>query len=153
MSRYAEQKFDAGPSPDARRQTILVIDDDADLRALMATALGSCGYEVLTSGNGRHAVRTLVERPVDLVITDVFMPEFDGLEVIRAVRDCADHLPILAVSGGSGYVGFDGLSIARLLGADAVLAKPFALAALQRQVRALLPPCRGLPAPAGANDN
>lgn len=122
-----------------RRQTILVVDDDPDMRALIGTSLGKAGYRVMTCESGRKAVRMLVESPVDLVITDLFMPEFDGLEVIRAIRDCADHLPILAISGGSAYVALDYLPIAHLLGADAVLPKPFPIKALEQQVRELLP--------------
>ncbi|SMF18913.1 Response regulator receiver domain-containing protein [Tistlia consotensis] len=134
------------------RPTVLVIDDDPDMRALIAATLESAGYQVLTSENGREAVATLIETPVDLVITDLFMPEFDGLEVIRAIRDCADHLPILAISGSSAYVTMDYLPIAHLLGADAVLPKPFPIKVLEQQVRDLLPGCCEA-APRSANDN
>ncbi len=134
------------------RYRILVIDDDQEMRTPLTIALQMSGYSVLTSSNGRQAVRTLIETPVDLVITDVFMPDFDGLEVIRAVRDCADHVPILAISGGSGMVPVDFLPIAELLGADAVLPKPFALRTLQARVRELLPYDRE-GGPVGANDN
>jgi CheY-like chemotaxis protein len=132
---------------------VLVVDDDPDMRALIASALGQCGYRVLATASGRHAVRLLEETPVDLLITDLFMPEFDGLETIRAIRSRPDRLPILAISGGSRYVALDFLPIAELLGADAVLPKPFALKALEQQVRALLPDSRAPADEPVANDN
>ena len=139
MAGYTTLCADAALPVREDRYRILVIDDDQEMRTLLAVALQMSGYTVLTSSSGREAVRLLIETPVDLVITDLFMPEFDGLEVIRAVRDCADHLPILAISGGSPYIPRDFLRIAELLGADAVLPKPFALRALQARVRELLP--------------
>lgn len=140
MSRYPNEEFGGqGGSAKRCRHTILVIDDEADMRMLIAMVLESCGYRVIAHGDGRQAISTLMETPVDLVVTDLFMPEFDGLEVIRTIRDCCDHLPIVAISGGSAYVTFDCLPIARLLGADSVLCKPFALKELEQEVRALLP--------------
>lgn len=139
MSGYSVEKnraFCLGQRESA--PTILVIDDEPDVRLVVRLALERQGFGVRVHGNGRNAVADLRARPVDLVVTDLFMPEFDGLEVIRAIRAWDEAVPIVAVSGGSGYLARDFLPVARQLGADAVLSKPFPLDDLLREVRRLL---------------
>ncbi len=80
---------------------ILVIDDDALLRGAIRVVLESAGYEVIEAGDGDAGLRLHRELGADLVVVDLFMPERDGLEVIRAVRAEAPQAKIIAMSGGS----------------------------------------------------
>lgn len=103
---------------------ILVIEDDALLQQVIVAALAHDHHEVVAAGNGREAEAKLrVQRP-DLVITDIFMPERDGLETIMAFRNEDPHTPILAISGYASESGLF-LKVAQSLGAKRTLAKPF----------------------------
>jgi CheY-like chemotaxis protein len=108
---------------------ILVIEDDEALRELLSLQLQRQGHAVLTAEGGHAALRmaeSWIGR-VDLVITDIFMPDGDGIETLIALRRIAGRLPVIAMSGG-GHVVADGvhyLDIADRLGAVATLRKPF----------------------------
>ena len=104
--------------------SILVVDDDRLLRLLFARVLGQLGHEVTAIDNGYRALRHLAETPVDLVITDIMMPDMDGLELIRQVRTGWPKIKILAASAGSAIVGTNYLRAAQRFGADATLKKP-----------------------------
>jgi DNA-binding response OmpR family regulator len=101
---------------------ILVIEDNADLRDYLRLALESQKHEVLTARNGQEALGYLNGHRVDVVLTDLFMPEMDGIEVITALRKQFPGVRIVAMSGRSGV---DYLSVARELGAANTLRKPF----------------------------
>lgn len=105
--------------------TILVIDDDSGLRDVMRRALTSAGHVVVQAENGRIGLEAIRRAPPDLVITDLLMPEREGLQVIRELRANGSLLPILAISGGGRTARLDFLDLARELGADETLAKPF----------------------------
>ncbi|HTV90498.1 MAG TPA: response regulator [Stellaceae bacterium] len=104
---------------------ILVIDDDAVLRRVITLALEAAGHTVLRCENGRKGIDFLVREHTDLLITDIVMPEMDGVETVRAARQLQPHLPILAISGGGSFDPEGYLGVARVFGADAVLSKPF----------------------------
>ena len=125
----------SGPSPAAR---ILVIDDDPIVREVIVNTLTQAGYSAHGIGDGKRAILWLRENAVSLVISDIFMPEGDGLEVIRFLRQDRPMIPILAVSGGNPLIRQDYLVIARQLGADQVLAKPIRPHDLVQTVEALL---------------
>src|SRR5438128_11074644 len=116
---------------------ILVIDDDALLRGAIRVVLESAGYEVIEAGDGDAGLRLHREPGADLVVVDLFMPERDGLEVIRAVRAEAPQAKIIAMSGGSS-LQLDLLDAATAFGASRALWKPFAPAMLLATVRELL---------------
>ena len=123
---------------------VLVIDDDADVRWVIARAVQSDGHTVTEAGDGQEGLRRFAEVPADLVITDILMPEREGIETIIELRRQRPDLPILAISGGSATTGREGLlESADLLGATRVLPKPFALDQLRAVVHGLL---RGPPA-------
>jgi len=103
---------------------VLVIEDTPDLTAYLRTALESNGYEVLTAKNGREALGYLNGHPVDMVLSDIFMPEMDGIETIAAVRR---HFPNVRVIAMSGRPGVDYLTVARELGVARTLRKPFGM--------------------------
>ena len=104
--------------------TILIIEDDDSVRALLRTTLTNAGYTVLEADNGRQGIRVFRKAPTDLVITDLYMPDRDGLDVIEALRRSHRRVPIVAISGASGTMGY--FPLAQSLGAVAVLQKPFA---------------------------
>lgn len=104
---------------------ILIIDDEADLRATMRAALEQDGHEVFEAHNGTGGLALLDQFPVELVITDILMPEKDGLETIVALRRAHPDIRIIAISGGGNDSGTRFLSIAEKFGASGILAKPF----------------------------
>ena len=93
-----------------------------------------------TAGNGDEALRLAREQPFDVLITDILMPEKDGIETIMAFRQEHPSVKIIAMSGGGRRMGKDPLRLARLLGAHAILEKPFAFHVLRDTVRTLLEP-------------
>lgn len=103
---------------------VLVIEDNADLRDYLRLALRGEGYEVLTARNGREALGMIDGHGLDAVITDLFMPEMDGIETITALRR---KLPGVRVVAMSGRPGVDYLTVARELGVTHTLRKPFEL--------------------------
>jgi CheY-like chemotaxis protein len=116
---------------------ILVIDDDEQMRGFVKEALTRAGYEVLTAEDGLRGLQLFHEHSVDLVITDLFMPEKEGCETIVELRQLRPGLKIIAISGGS-RTGKDCLPIARALGAQRTLNKPIASANLLEAVRQVL---------------
>lgn len=119
----------------ALRKRILVADDDATVRTLMKRVLMLRGYDVVDVADGRMALDVARTAAFDLVITDLVMPELEGLETISLLRREHPSLEILAVSGAYGGAF---LHAAELLGARATLAKPFDADALIDAVERVL---------------
>ncbi|MBT3395769.1 MAG: response regulator [Alphaproteobacteria bacterium] len=117
---------------------VLVIDDDDALREVIAGALESQGYEVLQANNGRNGVDSLHRSPADLVITDIIMPEQEGVGTILEIRKSFPDLKIIAMSGGTGSGSVDYLEVAEKLGAADTLMKPFRQHQLLSAVRGAL---------------
>lgn len=113
---------------------ILVVDDDGAIRGAIRRLLMIEGYEVIEAINGREAIEKYRQDPVDLVITDIWMPDKDGLEVIRELRQITPTLPMIAMSGGSSRGQLDFLHHAEAFGACQVLQKPFKIEALVASV-------------------
>jgi two-component system chemotaxis response regulator CheY len=125
------------------RKRILVVEDDARVRSLLRALLEPAGYEVEEAGGGREALRIHRECPVDLVITDIFMPDGDGLEALQALDPAGGGPPVIAISAGSEHLGLDGLGLARALGAARQITKPFTPDVMLRAVGELLSPVGG----------
>ena len=104
---------------------ILVVDDDDSFRKMLRLTLVKLGHEVREARNGLEAVTLYEEEPADLMITDIIMPEQDGLETIRLMRRAHPSLKIIAMSGGGRVNATDYLKIANSMKANRVLAKPF----------------------------
>ena len=117
---------------------ILVVDDEDTLRKNLARFLTGLGHEVRTASNGRDALVMLDEVPIDLLVTDINMPEMDGIEVIRALRARGATFPVIAMSGGGVFDKALLLGSAGALGAAATLDKPFELQALRLEVERVL---------------
>ncbi|HEV2691793.1 MAG TPA: response regulator [Verrucomicrobiae bacterium] len=118
-------------------KTILIIDDDAPLASGMQKLLVRNAYIVHVARNGKAGLAVLEQEPVDLVITDIFMEEMEGLETILAVRRKFPGTRVVAMSGGSSVVGLDCLDLAKTLGAELVLRKPFLFDALADTIQKL----------------
>ena len=120
---------------------LLVTDDNADMRESMRLLLERAGYRVDLAHNGWHAVELQQQCAADVLITDIFMPEADGLETIAHFRREFPHVRIVAMSGGGVRVSGAGnyLQTAAAAGADAVLEKPFETRALLDILRGLVP--------------
>lgn len=105
---------------------ILVIDDDNDVRQLICRMISGEGYETLEASNGKEGMKIIRNEPkIDLVITDLIMPEQEGIETIKEVKRDFSHIKILAISGGGKIDAQDYLAIAKGMGADLALSKPF----------------------------
>ena len=105
---------------------ILLIDDDDSVRSVIRRLLEQMGHQVREAADGKAGIEAYVERPAQLVVTDVIMPEQDGLGAIYALRQHDPEVRILAMSGGGFCLDADDcLSQARALGAQATLSKPF----------------------------
>jgi DNA-binding NtrC family response regulator len=117
---------------------ILVIDDEAEIRRVLRGALEMGGHEVLEASHGNEALRLHRSTPAELVITDIFMPEIDGFEVIMALRRDDPKLKVIAISGGGRLRHMAVLQSAEQLGAFATLKKPFDLDAMLETVNQAL---------------
>jgi DNA-binding response OmpR family regulator len=119
---------------------ILVIDDDDLVRKTIARILRSKDHEVLTAEDGRSGIRVFRAEQPDLVITDLIMPEQEGIETIREICRMAPDTKIMAISGGARFGNVDFLGMAAQLGASEILSKPFDPAALLAGIGRLLGP-------------
>ena len=104
--------------------TVLVIDDDRSFRDYLEILLRRAGYDVRSLGRAAEAVALVTGGGIDAVITDLYMPEVDGIETVRAIKRVAPDLPVICISGGYPDASDPCLNIVRVLGADAVLPKP-----------------------------
>lgn len=117
---------------------ILIIDDDEQIRVLLKQMMEWAGYEVRVAENGKIAMQLLAEHPADLVITDLIMPEQEGLETISWLKKEHAGVKIIAISGG-GRIGPEAYLPAALeLGADKVFSKPFEVQEIVASVHELL---------------
>jgi len=117
---------------------ILLVEDDEALRRMLQRALERAGHRVFVARDGLEAEQVFDLQKVDLVVTDLIMPQQEGLETILHIRKQAPVLPIIAMSGGGrGHAG-DYLRLALHLGANRTLEKPFPIQELQKVVTELL---------------
>jgi CheY-like chemotaxis protein len=104
---------------------ILIVDDDVHVQLALRQIVESAGHRVIEAANGEEAVALFDEFHPDLVVTDVFMPQVDGIETIRTIRQRSPEARIIAVSGGFLSGVWNHLDSAVNLGADMALHKPF----------------------------
>ena len=118
---------------------ILVIDDDEDIHFILKEFFTHEGHQVDSAGDGKAGLRLAELNRYDLVITDVIMPEMDGLEVITAIKRKFPNIRIIAMTGGTAKIDKDLLlSTANLMRADKVVAKPLDLKVLKAAVNEVL---------------
>ena len=116
---------------------ILVIDDDPQIRTLLTRVFTSSGHDVRAAENGAVGVKMLGEEHADLMVTDLLMPEKEGLETIMEVKRDFPDMKIVAISGGD-RDGCDFLPMTKPLGADHSLRKPFSISEISQIVEDLL---------------
>jgi len=104
-----------------RGHCVLLIEDDDDNRELMAEVLVAAGFEVVAAASGAEGLKTLSERSIDVLVTDVGMPGMGGLEVARAAKAIAPSVPVVVVTG---WAEREDITSARGREVDAVLIKP-----------------------------
>jgi CheY-like chemotaxis protein len=124
---------------EGRTRTVLVVEDDPDLLGLITAAFARAGFRAYSARNGRLGVQLLRALQPDLMVTDIVMPEKEGIAVIIEARREAPATALIAISGGGAY-GRTGnfLQWAEELGADEVMAKPFAMSQLIAAARVVL---------------
>jgi len=110
--------------------TILAVDDDPQVRELLADLLTHAGYEVITAADGKEAIVRFRNQPVEVVVADILMPEQDGLETIQQLHQISPLVPVIAISGGGRLPSSLYLKTAALFGAFRTLEKPFPRRAL-----------------------
>jgi CheY-like chemotaxis protein len=119
--------------------TVLLIEDEPEMRQVLARALGR-RYRVVEAESGDEGLEALRRHRPDLVVTDIIMPDRDGIETIREIQEAAPGTKIIAISGGGFSTSQLFPETARAFGADAVLTKPFPLERLMAEVASLLRP-------------
>jgi CheY-like chemotaxis protein len=124
--------------------TILVVEDDVVLRGLIMRALGDAGYPALAVPDGRAALKQINEEQIGLVLTDIYMPKMDGVELVTALRRFKPYLPIIVITGGYRQKPDPVQNAVRHLGVRRILEKPFSLQTLLESVGEVLgpPPAR-----------
>jgi len=115
---------------------ILIIEDDSSTRELMEQTLKASGHEVFLAADGKPGLALHRAVPMDLIITDIYMPEMEGLEVINRLRREGGNVPIIAISGNPDLLS--ALDIAKKLGAAKIMAKPFRPEQLRAAVNLVL---------------
>jgi CheY-like chemotaxis protein len=103
----------------------VVIDDDPQVRCLIAVMLKRSGYQVAQARDGSEGVELCAALQPEVIVTDIFMPRQDGIDVLREVKARPNGPRVVAISGGSPRMQVDFLNVADRLGADAVVQKPF----------------------------
>jgi len=119
---------------------VVLIDDDKALRRSLRIALERSGHEIVEAANGREGLAAFAIQPADIVVTDIVMPELEGVELIQAIRKMSPRVPIIAISGGGRGKSADYLRLATFFGATQALEKPFTIDALRAAIAALLGP-------------
>jgi len=117
---------------------ILVIEDVEEVRDVIRRTLEAEGYEVVEASDGKEGIKLYREKQADLIITDIIMPDKEGIETIKELRQDFPDMKIIAISGGGRIGPFDYLNLAKQFGASRTLAKPFELKELVKIVRELL---------------
>jgi two-component system chemotaxis response regulator CheY len=125
---------------------ILLLEDERALRAMLREALEDAGHEVIDAPDGRAAKDPDLVAATDVIVTDLMMPVCDGLEAIREARAIKATVRIIAMSGGGRRVTTDFLPLARELGANRILYKPFRVSELVEAVQLACGPSEANPA-------
>jgi CheY-like chemotaxis protein len=117
---------------------VLIVEDDKELREMLKMSLLRSGFTVLEAGNGKEAITHFKPALTDLVVTDLIMPEEDGLKVVIKLRELKPSIKIIAISGGGKVGPGSYLNLAKALGADAIYSKPFSINELTAKIEQLL---------------
>lgn len=118
---------------------ILIVDDEPSVLKMLRKMLRDESDDIVEAKNGEEALQICQQQEIDLMITDIVMPEKHGIDLIMEVKNIKPDVPIIAISGGGGVSGrFDYLEIAELLGAKNILHKPFSAGELRDVVHNII---------------
>lgn len=117
---------------------VLIVEDDNELREMLKMMLLRRNFTVLEAENGKAAITHFKPLLTDIVVTDLIMPEEDGLKVLIKLRELKPSIKIIAISGGGKVGPGSYLNLAKALGADAIYSKPFSLNDLVAKIEQLL---------------
>jgi CheY-like chemotaxis protein len=117
---------------------VLIVEDDKELREMLKMMLLRKNFTVLEAENGKAAITHFKPTLTDVVVTDLIMPEEDGLKVVIKLRELKPSIKIIAISGGGKVGPGSYLNLAKALGADAIYSKPFSLNDLVSKIEQLL---------------
>lgn len=117
---------------------VLLVEDDKELREMLKMSLLRSGFTVMEAENGKDAIAHFKPLVTDLVVTDLIMPEEDGLKVVIKLRELKPSIRIIAISGGGKVGPGSYLNLAKALGADAIFPKPFSINDLISKIENLL---------------
>jgi CheY-like chemotaxis protein len=117
---------------------VLVVDDEPSVRATLSLCLRAAGYETICAEDGRAAQQLINDFNPSAIVADIFMPVQDGLGLMNWLREQGRKIPVVAISGHVRTTEFDGLGMARRLGAATILEKPFPAGALAAAVDSAL---------------
>ena len=117
---------------------ILIIDDDNQFRTMLRKMIERNGYEVIEASDGKEGINLYRKNPTDIIITDLIMPEKDGIETIQELKKDFPDIKIIAISGGGRIGPQDYLHLAKMLGAKRTLTKPIELPELLKAIEELL---------------
>ena len=117
---------------------ILIVEDEKELREMLKISLIRHNFTVFEAVNGRDAITHFKPSSTDLVVTDLIMPEEDGLKVIMKLKEVKPSIKIVAISGGGKAGPASYLNLAKALGADAIYSKPFSINDLILKIEELL---------------
>jgi len=120
---------------------ILVIDDEEQIRTVLVESLEHEGYQVMDAPNGKVGMELIREEPFDLVVTDIVMPEKEGIEIIVELRQYFPETNVIAISGGARNLKADVvLKTAKILGVHCTLFKPFGIDEFLKTVKTCISP-------------
>jgi CheY-like chemotaxis protein len=117
---------------------VLIVEDDKELREMLKMSLLRRSFTVFEAENGKDAITHFKPTITDLVVTDLIMPEEDGLKVVIKLRELKPSIKIIAISGGGKVGPGSYLNLAKALGADAIYSKPFSINDLTAKIEQLL---------------
>ena len=117
---------------------ILLVDDDEKILELMSEIIEDLGHSPVSAKSGKEAFGVLQNQQIDLTITDIVMPDIDGMQVISHIRSHYPGMKVIAMSGGAKAGPDSYLPLAKTLGADLVIEKPFSLDELSSEIEALI---------------
>lgn len=118
---------------------ILVVDDEEQIRSLLKDLLERDRHEVYIAEDGAYGLEKVADTEVDLIITDLVMPNKTGIDFIMELKKSCPNVKVIAISGGGGIQGrFDYLEIAKLIGAEKTIRKPFTLSQIREAVAELM---------------
>lgn len=134
-------------------QKILIIDDEPHILLMLKKMLERAGFEIDMASNGNEGLELFRKSPTDMVITDIIMPEKEGLETIREMKRMRPELKIIAMSGGGKVSAENYLEIAKIFGASRVISKPFTQKDMVSAVQGLMGPDKRNDQPLQENKN